>query len=381
MAFFSYFEAPSKELTRSKRATLRENLDFLKKDTTLSNYSIALLGLPDNIHTEKQRLSYKGTHCIREQLYGLAAFSNKTLIVDLGNLKLSGHQAANSQALLSEILQTILKEVDLVILFGGTHEFELGQYKAYEGQDKQITLLSVDNRINLSPSPFHTYGTQLDDIFAYYPNYLFHYIHLAHQSYLVSKEVLRSIDKLQFEAIRLGTIRESLRDTEAFLRQANLIAFDGAALSKNYTPAAIGSEIFGLSGEEACQIAWYAGSSEQLSSLGVYGYAPTLDDTQRTTAMTFATMIWYAIDGFLQRSHTLPFNKTEYMRYVVDLPPADQPLIFYKSMLKEKWWMEVPFKKNIWAYNAIVPCSFEDYILASQGEVPKRWLLMYNKMN
>ena len=52
----------------------------------------------------------------------------------------------------------------------------------------------------------------------------------------------------------------------------------------------------GFSGEEACMLTRYAGMSNQLSSIGIYGYEPQAD-VNELTAKQIAQMLWYFIDG------------------------------------------------------------------------------------
>jgi hypothetical protein len=54
-------------------------------------------------------------------------------------------------------------------------------------------------------------------------------------------------------------------------------------------------------------------------------------------------------------------------------------MTFYKSKVSDTWWMEVEAlsgDKNI----KIVPCSYDDYLAASKGEVPNRWILTQGRM-
>ena len=41
--------------------------------------------------------------------------------------------------------------------------------------------------------------------------------------------------------------------------------------------------------------------------------------------------------------------------------------------------MEVPYP-NEPSKQYIVPCSYQDYLLASQGELPQRWITTYSKL-
>ena len=379
MSLFDYFDSvPESIYSKGLRGGLGESFFQLRADTQVEDFSVVLLGLPDGL-SASFRYPYRGALQLREKLYGLADFSPEFRVLDLGNLRLSGLTSTKASYLLAEIVGDLLQKGCFVLLFGGSHEYELAQFMAYEGLGRQMMVTSVDNRLDFSDT--RSPSRQLDQIFSYHTNYLFHYIHLAYQSYLVSAKDLARLEEMHFEAVRLGTIRESLREVEPLIRQADMLSFDASALSKKYAPAAIGGEIFGLSGEEACQIAWYGGGSERLSSAGIYGYKSTEDDAQQSTAMVLATMLWYFMDGFQNRKHSSTFKEKEYLRFIVDMGSMDRQIVFYKSLFMEKWWMEVPFSKDIWAHNAVMPCSFNDYLLASRGEVPQRWLLMYNKMN
>ena len=56
-------------------------------------------------------------------------------------------------------------------------------------------------------------------------------------------------------------------------------------------------------------------------------------------------------------------------------------IIFYKSQSSGRWWMGVPFKKEgkKQLQNYFVACSYHDYEVANQGEVPDRWIKTYKK--
>ena len=372
-ALLAYFQPVPNNLPtpRVEPTCLGEQIHRLHDQNLLEDYLTVFIGLPDADQ------KYASANAIRERLYRLSPVFETNRLLELGNLQNPNQQLLTNE-LLGMVVQYFLDRGIFVLLIAGAHTFELGHYMAYQGLEKQVTLLTVDNRIDLSLSPQQAH---LDSLFANHPNYLFHYIHLGYQSYLVRKQVLAFLEEQRFEAIRLGNIRENLLHIEPALRSANFLSFDAAALNKQYAPGAKGAEIFGLTGEEACQMSWYAGLSSRLQSAGLHGYELLDDDPQRTTAMTLATMIWYLIEGIAGRKHQLRFEPQEYTRYNVAVPGADHTIIFYKSLLAERWWMEVPFDKDAWAYQAMVPCSYSDYLTAQRGELPPRWLLMYDKMN
>ncbi|MDH5381727.1 MAG: formiminoglutamase, partial [Cyclobacteriaceae bacterium] len=125
------------------------------------------------------------------------------------------------------------------------------------------------------------------------------------------------------------------------------------------------------------QLSWYAGINEKMSSTGFYEYCAGHDDVNFKTASVVATMIWYFVEGYYHRSGgDQKFRENDYMKYVVSMPSTPETIIFYKSKLSEKWWMEVPLPEDAEKYNRnfIIPCRYEDYNTATLGEVPDRYI-------
>jgi len=161
---------------------------------------------------------------------------------------------------------------------------------------------------------------------------------------------------------------------EPVVRVADLLTFDISAIrhqdALGYEPA----NPFGLTGEEVCQLCWYAGLNDTLTSLGIYEYQPELDE-RNLTAMTIATMIWYFIEGFYHRKNELDFSSRQFTRYAVPFHDNPDRMIFYKSKQSEKWWLEVEPLSTGDKGSRVIPCSYEDYLQATKGEVPNRWIL------
>jgi formiminoglutamase len=63
------------------------------------------------------------------------------------------------------------------------------------------------------------------------------------------------------------------------------------------------------------------------------------------------------------------------------VPVADrhEDLVFYKSILSEKWWLEVPDPKRPGPLS-VMPCSYQDYQQATRGELPIRWINRLGRM-
>ena len=259
---------------------------------------------------------------------------------------------------------------------------DYGQVLAYESSGKLINFLNVDACIDL-------YGTEelgqsknhIHKILLHQPNLIFHYCQLGYQTYLTDNETLSALEKLHFETYRVGQIRDNLENIEPIIRNADLMSFDISAIKHSDAPGNKDAQPFGLTGEEACQICWYAGLNNKMSSVGFYEYNPE-EDYKGHTAAVIATMIWYFTEGFYLRRNETNMSDPDYVKYIVSLKEEPHQLVFYKNTRSEKWWMEVPYPadKARLARNSVVPCSYGDYLAANQGEIPIRWILTHAKL-
>ncbi len=318
---------------------------------------------------------------VRKKLYHLKRGTGSYRIVDLGNLK-PGVDLDETYVRLSEVCRMLLEENVLPVIIGGSHDLDYGQYWAYERMEKLISLLNIDafldleDRHGIQPDRRHIHKILLHE-----PNYLLSYTHLAYQSYLIDPSSIGVLEKLYFEAFRVGQMRTNLSEMEPAIRQADMLTFDVTAIRSSDAPGSDRAQPFGLSGEDACQIAWYAGTNEKLSSFGIYGYSPDLDDNHHKTASVIATMTWYFIEGFYHRKNEQGFRSNDFTKYTVAMPVEPELLVFYKSRFTERWWMEVPRPgAATYARNSIVPCSYSDYQAATRGDVPDRYINALSKL-
>ncbi|MEO5600573.1 MAG: formimidoylglutamase [Cyclobacteriaceae bacterium] len=330
----------------------------------------------DNVGTAQ------GADEIRKKLYNLKRGNGSYRIVDLGNLNI-GHDLNETYVRISEVCRMLLENNVLPILIGGTHDLDYGQYCGYETLEKLVSFLNVDAFLDLDDlekSPENR--KHIHKILLHEPNYLFSYTHLAYQTYLIDPLSVSFLEKLYFEAFRIGQLRTNIQEIEPAIRNADLLSFDITAIRSSDAPGNANAQPFGLSGEEACQICWYAGQNEKLSSVGFYEYNPRWDDEHNKTASIIATMIWYFIEGYYFRKKEQNFRSNDFMKYTVSMPVEPETLSFYKSKFSEKWWMEVPYPdgKERYSRNSIVPCSYSDYQTAIKGEVPERYISTIAKL-
>lgn len=355
---------------------------FGEKMPDYRDANVALFGIQESRGSSGSVSNLNPADEVRKKLYNLKRGTGTYRIVDLGNLN-PGHDLDETYTRISEVCRMLLENNVLPIIIGGSHDLDYGQYAGYETLEKLVSFLNVDAYLDLedrndsTPSKSHIHKVLLHE-----PNYLFSYTHLAYQSYLIDPLSVSVLEKLYFEAFRVGQVRTSLQEMEPAIRNADLLSFDLTAIRSSDAPGNLNAQPFGLTGEEACQICWYAGQNEKLSSFGIYEYNPDLDDLHKKTASVIATMIWYFIEGYYHRKNESNFKSNDFIRYTVSMPSEPETIAFYKSKLSEKWWMEVPYMngREMYSRNSIVPCSYNDYQTAVKGEVPERYITTLAKL-
>ena len=350
----------------------------------LEQADLAIIGITENRGAGENTGVDKAADAVRNKLYNLKRFASGTIrIVDLGNLE-NGYNLDETYLRLREVCSMLLSQNILPIIIGGSHDVAYGQYLAYQDLEKLVSVAHVDARLDLEDNPdLPPNRRHIHNLLVHEPNFLFNFSLLGYQSYLADPTSVSLLERLYFGAHRIGALRHDLREAEPLVREADLLAFDVTAIKGPDAPGNTAAQPFGLTGEEACQICWYAGLNEKLSSIGFYEINPELDDQRHTTTAVVATMIWYFIEGFYNRKEEKSFAGQEYQRFIVSLNAEPESITFYKSQRSDKWWMEVPHPNqelSRFGRNFMVPCSYNDYLTAVEGEIPERWINTFNKL-
>ncbi|NJX17055.1 arginase, partial [Tamlana crocina] len=156
----------------------------------------------------------------------------------------------------------------------------------------------------------------------------FNYSNLGYQTYFNSQDEIELMDRLFFDAYRLGEVSSDITVVEPVMRDANLVGVDMGAVSGG----ALGNYRLqspnGFDGKEICALSRYAGISDKVSSFGIYEF--TSEFNFPAANMLVAQMIWYFVEGvnFRKNENTISAKK-EFIRYQV--PIDDEILVFYKS--------------------------------------------------
>lgn len=348
-------------------------------------YDLALIGVLDDRGALNNQGCALGPDYVRGQLYTLSEGNFTTRIVDLGNIK-AGKELSDTYIALKTVVAELVKLNIVPIILGGGQDLTYAQYMAYEGLEQKVDLLAVDSHFDLDESSENTIETNshayLQKILLHQPNYLFNFTNLGYQTYFVNQDSVKALDKLFFDAHRLGEFSGNMQAAEPLIRNASMISFDISAIRSSDACANANASPNGFYGEEACQICRYAGMNDKLSSIGFYEFNPAFDQNGQT-ALLLAQMVWYFVDGFYQRKKDIPLQpKSQYLIYRTSLKEDGHELLFVKSKKTDRWWMQVAYpstsSKNE-RYH-LVPCSYDDYQLAVNGEMPNLWWRTQQKL-
>jgi len=139
--------------------------------------------------------------------------------------------------------------------------------------------------------------------------------------------------------------------------------------SENFSPN-------GFTGREICAISRYAGLSNSVSVFGIYEMENSAQSSQ-----LMAHIIWYFIEGVNFRIKESPvFNTSDFTKY--NVPTETEQLVFYKSHLSNRWWVEVPSIVSAHTKSestSLLPCTEKDYLDACDQNIPERWFKAYKK--
>lgn len=320
---------------------------------------------------------------IRRKLYSYYCHEKQVKIADAGNIN-SGFTITDTYFALSETVCYFLKLKIVPVIIGGTHDLTYALYKAFEKLGKVFNLVTIDQSFDMiTPEQTLNSRSYLSEILLYQPNFLFNYANIGYQSYLVDPKSLKVMDNLFFDIHRLGEIRSDIEEVEPILRNADLVSIDINAIRNSDAPGNPFSSPNGFYGEEICQITRYAGLGDKLSCFGIFEYNPHLDQREQTASL-IAQMIWYFFEGIGYRRSELRFDDPDkYMRYIVPIENHMDNIVFIKSKLTDRWWIEAPVsesKKDKYNRFYHIPCSYADYEQACRNEIPDRWWKAYQKL-
>ncbi|WP_047544760.1 formimidoylglutamase [Psychroserpens sp. Hel_I_66] len=345
----------------------------------LDGVQLAIIGVKEN----RNDVNYMGEDIsfdtIRTSLYSLFPGNWHTNLADLGDIP-AGATIEDTYYALRTIISVLIEKKVIPIIIGGSQDITYANYRAYDTMSPMVNIVNVDSNFDLGDASVEMKNNSfLGKVILEQPYNLFNYSVVGYQTYFNSQEEIDLMDKLYFEAYRLGEVTHNINLVEPVMRDAHIVTMDLKAVRAAEVGAKQKFSPNGFNGKEICAISRYAGISNKVSSFGVYEFKQT--NELDATPMLISQIIWYFIEGVNCRINDDDFkNENNYQKYNVLVD--NEELIFFKSIKTGRWWIEIPFLPNVnnkLKKHTLLPCTHEDYKEASHGKIPERWYKAYKK--
>jgi formiminoglutamase len=345
----------------------------------IRKFRIAIFGVPDGRNSPNIG-SGKGPDLIRDSLYRLARIPGKSKIIDLGNMK-KGITFNDTISGLTDVITFLFQENVFPLIIGGSSALVPAIDRSLSLMKVPYTLAAIDSRIDFNaerkdPDSFN----YLNNIIYNHKSTINHFINIGYQTYLNDQQTINRFLKRQSELIRIGDVRQAIYLTEPLLRDSDVAIFDISAVRQSDAPGTKSPSPNGFYGEEICLLSRYAGISDKLRVFGIFEVNPEFDIRFQTIGLA-AQIIWFFLEGFSQKQYEAPAitdtNSGRFIKYHVRVTDLEEDLIFVKSNLTDRWWIEIGTGKD---ENIYVACSHEDYLKANRNEVPERWIITAGRL-
>jgi len=276
---------------------------------------------------------------------------------------------------LTDVLSHLISESVFPVIIGGSSALTASIDRAFSLLKMKYTLAAVDPRIDFTTSPGVPDSLSwLNRIAGNSKSTFSHYINIGYQTYLNDQQVINRFMKRGAELVRIGDVRQAIHLTEPLFRDSDVAIFDISAVRQSESPGTFSPSPNGFYGEEICLLARYAGISDNLKIFGLFDVDPDLDVRHQTSGLA-AQILWFFLEGFSQKQYETPVlsnsNSGRFIKYHVRVTDLEDDLIFVKSSLTDRWWMEISSGDNT---NSYIACSHDDYLRANHNEVPERWV-------
>lgn len=338
----------------------------------LDNVKIAIVSVNENRLADGYEDEFLNFNKIRRSFYSLFPGNWHLNIADLGSIE-KGETVEDTYFAVQSLVKQLLKKNIIPIILGGSQDLIYAQYRAYDFVEQMVNLVNVDSRFDLGDTekPISS-KSYIGKIVVNKPYNLFNYSNVGYQTYYNSQEEIGLMERLFFDAFRLGEVSNNIKIVEPVMRDANLVGIDLNAINASSINSSTNNSPNGFDGKEICALARYAGISDKVSSFGIYEYTSNYSETGN---MLIAQMIWYFIEGVNYRSNENTLTaKKDFTKYQV--PIEDEILVFFKSPRTGRWWIEIPFITNSntkLKRHTLLPCNHEDYLEACNQVIPERW--------
>ena len=298
----------------------------------------------------------------------MAFYDKKVKIIDLGNLKTDIDQ--NNIFVLREALLEIKNEVKSIVVIGDNKNLLQGIYNSYEFEDKLVNIAEVSPIINFVDVESDTNSADFNKILLNENHKIFHFLNIGYQTHYNHFKTIDLINTIGFEAYRFGVLKNDITENEYLLRDADIVSIDASVINNFDAPDVNNQTPNGFSAYEICQIAYYAGVSDNSKIFSLLGML-NIAEKETITTKLMAQILWYYISGFNNRYNDAPFsNESKYKKISVSIEKNDTDIVFYNNTVNKRWWFEVEFGEN----KIAISCSEKDYNETLNGNIPLRWI-------
>ncbi len=346
---------------------------------SIERESLAIIGICEDRNSLSKGSSLS-PNIIRQYLYSLSGAPVHKNIWDLGNIANTNSPSDTYAALRLVIELALEKELTLIVL-GGTQELTYPIYQALSNREKGISITIVDSKVDLEPnSSDFSPSSFLNPISEAERERLYCLNLIGFQGYLTNHEAIRLLESKHHELYRLGYLRNSIQEVEPAFRNSQITSFDLSSIRQSDCPSTSCPTPNGLYAEEACQLSRFAGLSSKMKIFGLFEHNFKNDNSGQSAHLA-AQMVWHFIEGFYSRKKEgKNIQNRKYKRFFIKSPIPNVNMVFLKDIVTQSWWLELSKGQNKGNETIIVACSHSDYIAASKGDVPERWLRASSRM-
>jgi formiminoglutamase len=288
---------------------------------------------------------------LRESFYSLSAISIEKSVIDYGNIvSLSNVDRTEAFCHLSKI---VVENNATLIILSDNNDVIID----FINEDKPDCKLSyvtpaIAKDDMLCAKFFEGKIPQLSFI-----GWQSHFSHLS----FISR--YKDIDNLS-----LGELRDDIMDAEPTFRSSKIAAFNLSSIRNSDYSKSYMSSPNGLYAEEICQLAWFAGNSDAISTYSL-SCIPETKGHSASDFMIAAQTLWYILTGIAKRYNDDPGKNTcNFKEYYIENNKIPEDIVFYKSIKSGKYWIKYGNEKTF------IPCLKKDMDVVLDGDVPDRLL-------
>lgn len=332
----------------------------------LESFDIALIGVNESRLCQYQGVSQDFSK-LRSEFYQLYRGAWNVKMLDLGNIE-PGETVADTHFAVKSLSRKLMEYKVVPIFLGGGQDAMLPIYRSMDDLYHMVNVVNIDSHFDLGEVDADLDHTNyVGKMVVQKPYNLLNYMVLGYQTYYQSADEIALFENMFFDAVRLGQVGNDLTQVEPYLRDADIVGLDIRSIA-----GAASGRVNGLSGREVCALARYAGLSDRVKVFGLF----ELSRDYLLPHDLLAQIMWYFVEGYSLRNGEYPVNIDDsYTRYTV--AQEDTDVVFYKSGLSKRWWMEMPFSSlvdNKPVQHTLLSCTESEYQEACRGNLPDRWL-------